>query len=287
MGRASGRDRTPRGASSGTGQEGYTLIVLVIAVAVINVLVAASLPYWSHVIQRDKEEELVSRGLQYAEAIRIFQIKNHRLPVRLDELILSKPRFIRQLWKDPMTDDGKWGLIFQGGDQPVQPQPPGTGTDGRGGSQMNNTGGQKGGSTNPGDTGTADDPNQPPKKGDEVAVGPLLGVYSKSHKESLLVFNGRNRYDEWRFTFDLLQAVRAVPPGGGAAVPGGMPGAAPMPMRWIGRPFPPIVNSGFKPPTGPGDVQVDEHGLPIKPVNPGSKPGVPPSKGPGGRNGRP
>lgn len=193
-----------RASGSGRAPAGYTLIVLVIAVAVLNILVAASLPYWSHVIQRDKEEELVARGLQYAEAIRLYQMKYQHPPVRLDELILGKPRFIRQLWKDPITDE-KFRPVFVN-----QPDPGSTGMQG-----------------GPDPT---SDPNLPQQKGEEVAVGPIKGVVSSSHKESLLIFNGRNHYDEWQFNVELLQGT---PP-----QPGAPPsGAFPTPMRWIGRPF--------------------------------------------------
>ena len=81
---------------------------------VLSILVAAALPLWSHGDPRDKEEELIFRGLQYAEAIRVFQHRFGRLPVRLEELIEVEPRCIRQLWKDPMTEDGSWALVFAG-----------------------------------------------------------------------------------------------------------------------------------------------------------------------------
>jgi len=44
------------------------------------------------VIRREKEEELVFRGLQYAEAIRVFQNRFQRPPIRLQELIEVEPR---------------------------------------------------------------------------------------------------------------------------------------------------------------------------------------------------
>ena len=86
---------------------GYTLVALVIIFTVMTILLAAVLPSWTSMIQRDKEEELVFRGLQYAEAIRVFQVRFGRYPIRLEELIEVRPRCIRQLWKDPMNDDGQ------------------------------------------------------------------------------------------------------------------------------------------------------------------------------------
>ena len=63
--------------------------MVVMLITVLNIVVAIALPLWSGMIRRDKEEELISRGLQYAEAIRVFQRRFGRLPVQLDELSKS------------------------------------------------------------------------------------------------------------------------------------------------------------------------------------------------------
>ena len=209
---------------AGEGEHGYNLVMLMIIVTLLNVALAASLPLWSHVIQRDKEEELISRGFQYVEAIRVFQDRFQRPPIRLEELIEVKPRSIRRLWKDPMTEDGKWAIIPLNAGAPVTPQnpegqpPPQQDPDGRGEEPENpseDLGGGIGGI---------------PRKGDEVMVGPLMGVHSRSGKKSILIFNGKERYDEWRFTTELLAMAQ------GARVDSG--GPPDLSTRWIGRPLP-------------------------------------------------
>ena len=52
---------------------GYNLVALMVLVAVINITVAAALPSVSQAMRREREAELIFRGLQYAEAIRVFQ----------------------------------------------------------------------------------------------------------------------------------------------------------------------------------------------------------------------
>ncbi|HEX3555487.1 MAG TPA: type II secretion system protein [Thermoanaerobaculia bacterium] len=211
-------------------EAGYNLVVLIIAIAVMTAMLAAMLPLISQEIRRDKEEELVFRGFQYIEAIRLFQRRYQRLPTKLSELVEVKPRCIRQLWKDPMTDDGKWGLIFQNNDltpiTPQQGQPPGTGQP-----QPNTNVPQTSDANNPSGLGV-------PKKGDVVQVGPIIGVYSKSSQKSILVFAGHERYDEWRFTIDILNnMIRS----GGAAVGTGQ---FQLSTRWIGRPWPSGIQGG-------------------------------------------
>ncbi|NOZ13385.1 MAG: hypothetical protein GXO69_07020 [Acidobacteria bacterium] len=59
-----------------------------------------------------KENELLFRGEQYARAIQHYYQIHLRYPYKLKELVDSKPRMIRKLYKDPMTKSGKWGLIY-------------------------------------------------------------------------------------------------------------------------------------------------------------------------------
>lgn len=227
-------------------EAGYNLVILMVTMTLLNIALAIALPKWSHVIRREREEELISRGFQYAEAIRVFQNRFQRLPVRIQELAEVEPRSIRKLWKDPMTEDGNWVLIPPGGQgQPLTPQP--TGPDGQplpgpGGGQQEEP---DGGSQEPDDDLEIDpDTGIGQKKGTQQ-VGPFTGVHSRSGKESILIFNGRTRYDEWHFTLEMIQGVLAgggqgqqVPPGGGNIV-GGDPTRLPnLSTRWLGRPLP-------------------------------------------------
>jgi type II secretory pathway pseudopilin PulG len=211
-------------------EAGYNLVMLVVAVTVMNIMIAAVLPLWSQAIRREKEEELVFRGFQYAEAIRVFHVKYQRYPNKLEELMEVKPRSIRQLWKDPMTEDGKWGLIFQNDPRgtPLNPQPPGQDPN------VPNEGGQPGGEQG-GETPDGRPQLTPPRKGETVQIGPIIGVYSKSSKKSVLILFGRERYDEWRFTEDQVVPQRQqISPGLANPNPTAL---ANMSTRWTGRPM--------------------------------------------------
>lgn len=209
---------------AGRSEAGYNLVILMVVMTVMSILVAAALPAWTAVIRRDKEEELIFRGLQYAEAIRLFRNRTGALPTRLEQLIEVKPRCIRQLWKDPMTEDGKWLLVLDGAPGPtggIQPIDP-------------NFEGGAGGAV--GDIA----PNGPDEQGEVVAVGPIKGVRSRSKEDSFLKFDNRDRYDLWYFTVDLLNAGGGSVPGpqGGFAVPRPGQGGLVLSSRWIGRPWP-------------------------------------------------
>ena len=235
-------------------EAGYSMVVLIVAITVLNILVAAMLPLWSTQIRREKEEELIFRGFQYAEAIRVFQKNNNgQYPTQLEQLIKVKPRCIRQLWKDPMTEDGKWGLILAGQPDPNQGQ---QGQQGQQGGLQGQKGGQ---STEEDENGRP--PQSGPKEGDTVQAGPIIGVYSKSKEKSMIVLFGRERYDEWKFRADLLiggdggQMGGAIKRGEGGAILGvGPSGVGPSggtlqySVRWLGRPM-----HYLNRPTGPQD----------------------------------
>jgi type II secretory pathway pseudopilin PulG len=248
--------QSPRPSPGRNAQAGYNMVILIVAITVLNIVVAAMLPLMSTQIQREKEEELVFRGFQYAEAIRIYHARFQGYPVKLEQLLEAKPRSIRQLWKDPMTKDGKWGLIFQNQGVQVTPQLPDEGSNGRRPGRKPPT--KPGGETKPeerppdgSDEGNPEGGFNTPQKGDVAAVGPIVGVYSKSSGKSHLILYGHDHYNEWRFTEDLLRVNNAQPPSSVAGVRD--PGAgAPIPnfsTRWLGRPMP-FADQGGQPQNG-------------------------------------
>lgn len=192
---------------------GFTLVGVVVAIAIITILLAAVGPSIATIIERDREAELVFRGKQYARSIVAFQKRYGRLPNELKELAKIKPRSIRQLWKDPMCDCDDWEIIIAGtpdaapmGSLQVQggglPTTPGL---------RRTPGGIFG---QPGDSGLTPTPppflggggtvartptpasifGQPGKK-----VGPIVGVRTKVHRKGLKPWRGKDYTDEWRF----------------------------------------------------------------------------------------
>src|SRR5688572_17885854 len=101
--------RRPLGRS---GQRGYVLLVILVMLAIVMVALLSMAPAIAQQIRRDREEELVRRGRQYAIAIKRFYKKFGRYPTNLEELENSnRMRFLRRRFKDPMTESGEWRLI--------------------------------------------------------------------------------------------------------------------------------------------------------------------------------
>jgi len=222
---------------------GFTLVGVVVAIAVLTILIAAVAPSIATIVQRDKEIELIFRGKQYARAILAFQRRFGRYPNSLKELEEIKPRSIRQLWKEPMCNcDEGWEVIIAGTPEAMPmssgPLPPGGSMPGTGpvsrsrtpGPSTGNqppstyTGGGEGSPNAPGGGGGAPTPTPAPFStgifGDKPqTVGPIVGVRIAMHKKSLRKWRDREYYDEWRFIAgdadnDVMQdPASRLPPG--------------------------------------------------------------------------
>ena len=213
-------------------RRGFTLALCAVLITLMSIAVALALPTWSSQIRREREEELIFRGLQMAEGIRVFQKRFGRFPVRLEELWETKPRSVRQPWKDPMTDGGRWRPVTQGGVAVPGVRQGGLPGDTKDEGEAQGDELEADGTEEDVD---AEDPalGQPPEQG-----LPIIGVRSRGKGRAFKSFFGQMRIESWRFTAD------QVTPGQAPGVSAGVPG---MPMRipnanWIGRPLPGVAD---------------------------------------------
>ena len=96
-------------------ERGYILITLILFVALIAISLAALAPEISRQVKRDREEEMIHRGVQYSRAIKHYVKKFGRYPTRIEELEnTNNLRFLRKRYKDPIT--GKDFKILHMGD---------------------------------------------------------------------------------------------------------------------------------------------------------------------------
>jgi len=91
-------------------QDGYILLVLLLFVALLSIGFLAAVRSMEFRVKRDREEELIHRGVQYSRAVRRYFKKFGRYPTRIEELESTKNlRFLRKRYKDPMNRDPKTG----------------------------------------------------------------------------------------------------------------------------------------------------------------------------------
>jgi type II secretory pathway pseudopilin PulG len=250
-------------------ERGYAMAALLVGIAVMAVMMSVAMPVWRHEGQREKEAELVFRGEQYARAVALYQRKfPGAFPPNLDVLVQQK--FLRRKYKDPMTEDGEFQVLYAGAQ--AAGQPPG----GRAGARSGPAAG-----VNTGGGGNAPRVSPPLMPGGAASGagatgvrGGVIGVTSKSKEASIRLYNGRGRYNEWQFVFT---AAMASQPGGAVGEPG-RPGPGGIDPR-TGRPIGPgVMGPGGRGPGGPGGM-----GPGVEIRGPGQGPGTgrPGGSGPG------
>jgi type II secretory pathway pseudopilin PulG len=257
---------------------GYILLTLLFFVAVLAITVVAVLPSVTQEVKRDREEELVHRGVQYARAIRKFYKKFGRYPTRIEELDnTNNIRFIRKRYKDPITGEdfkllhvGEVKLNMAGGlgvpaaalgaagavqagaggalgqRQPGQPagtaaiNPAAAGMAAAGG--ITNTFGQSS------DLGAGGAPASAGSSltGKTFGGGAIIGVASTSDNDSIRQFGGKSKYSDWQFIYSPnidrggLITTPAQPPLQGSQPPGNTGIPAPVaPVQLPGPGAPP------------------------------------------------
>src|ERR1019366_33489 len=109
------------------GSTGFTMVELVVAIAVIAILAGAAIPLARNVIKRDKERQLRRALWEMRDAIdrykdaadrNAFQQKvgTEGYPLDMETLVKGvdangkKLKFLRKIPIDPMTGDTEWGL---------------------------------------------------------------------------------------------------------------------------------------------------------------------------------
>jgi type II secretory pathway pseudopilin PulG len=85
-------------------ERGYVLLILMLSVALLTIAALSWVEKVDFQIKRDREEELVHRGVQYSRAVRRYFKKFGRYPTRIEELEnTNNQRFLRKKYKDPIT----------------------------------------------------------------------------------------------------------------------------------------------------------------------------------------
>jgi len=86
-------------------ERGYILLMLMLFVALLAIAAGGLAPTITFQVRRDREEEMIHRGVQYSRAIRRYVKKTGRYPSRLEELEnTNNIRFLRKRYKDPLTN---------------------------------------------------------------------------------------------------------------------------------------------------------------------------------------
>jgi type II secretory pathway pseudopilin PulG len=102
---------------------GFTYLSLIIVVAIIGLVTAASLKVDALLRRAETEQQLLDIGAQFSAALASYAAATPagmpRQPASLNDL-LRDPRFpgvrrhLRKIFVDPVTGKAQWGLVYQG-----------------------------------------------------------------------------------------------------------------------------------------------------------------------------
>jgi type II secretory pathway pseudopilin PulG len=219
--------------------DGYAMAALLVMLSVMSIVMATAMPVWHTNARREKEAELIFRGEQYARAVMLFQRRYAGgVPPTVD--VLVNERFLRKRYKDPMTGED-FQIVGPGTPLPgVGGETPGAGAaPARPG--VSSVGAQTTGARTTVQT-TAG------------TTAGVIGVVSRSDQQSLRLYNGRDRYNQWVFLGTEMSATAGAPPGEAqpGAGRGGRGGVQPAPGGTGGRGAAPGGGRRGAPPPGGG-----------------------------------
>jgi hypothetical protein len=241
-------------------QAGFTLLMVVFMVASILIIAAATTPSILTEGRREKEEEMVWRGKQYARAIGLYYRKFGKYPTKIEDITnqTNGIRFLRQAYTDPMNkEDGSWRFIYVGPNGQLIGSLRQTNllqnalsTAGIGGASAFGGGLQSlsppGQQTNSATTANSSESQPQPLDG-PVMGGNIIGVGSKIKRPSFRIYLGGDTYQMWEFIWN-PKGVPIVNPGNSNYT--GAPGVAnPNPQPPQQDQQAPVVNT--PPPTSP------------------------------------
>ena len=210
----------------GRKESGYVLLTLLLVMSLLVIAVGIAASSISFSIRRDREEELIHRGVQYTRAIREFSKRTGHFPLRMEELDnTGGRRFLRKHYKDPVTGRD-FKLVYMSEVQlssnipaamvvstngtpgfDAATPPPNNGDPAAPPQQQGATTDPQSGSASPAGPANAQTPagsgSSPFSTGGQPIPGGLIvGVVSTSKDQTIRQFNGKNHYNQWRFYYD-------------------------------------------------------------------------------------
>jgi general secretion pathway protein G len=102
---------------------GFTLIELMIVMAIIAVLMAVAIPIYSRSIQRAKESVLKNNLFTLRTVIDEYTYDKQKAPQNLDDLVSDG--YLRTVPIDPMTGAADWKIIMEDATNTVNQTEPG------------------------------------------------------------------------------------------------------------------------------------------------------------------
>jgi general secretion pathway protein G len=102
---------------------GYTLLELIVVMAIISILVSIAVPIYQKSLIRSKESLLKNQLFTLHTVIDQYDYDQQKAPQTLDDLVTKG--YLRSVPVDPITGNDQWQLIMEDSARMVDPTQPG------------------------------------------------------------------------------------------------------------------------------------------------------------------
>jgi general secretion pathway protein G len=106
-----------------TARRGFTLIEMMIVMAIIVILIAVAVPFYQKAIIRAKESVLHNNLMAMRNAIDEYAFDKQKAPQSLQDLV--KDGYLHDVPKDPIAQTNDWKIILEDAGQEVDTSQPG------------------------------------------------------------------------------------------------------------------------------------------------------------------
>jgi|SRR5579863_1411466 len=199
---------------------GYVLLTLLLMVSLVVIAAAAMVPGIARQMKRDREEELIHRGIEYRRAIHSFAKHTGQFPLSIDQLENTNGvRYLRKRYKDPMTGEDFRLLhmadIAATGARLATASPPPDENASPASSDQNASAnsdavssapvtGSEGITKQQGIASRSSLGSAVSQGGSDSGGGVIFGVVSRSSKQSIREFDHKNHYNQWLFFYSTI-----------------------------------------------------------------------------------
>ena len=105
-------------------RRGFTLIELMIVMAIIAILISIAVPIYNHVITRSRESVLRSNLFTIRSMLDEYTVDKQKAPQSLQDLVSEG--YLREVPMDPITNSrDTWKVIMEDPNNAMNPQEPG------------------------------------------------------------------------------------------------------------------------------------------------------------------
>lgn len=101
-----------------SGKKGFSLIELLIVIAILSIMVSTVSPLYTDVVIRSKEAALKKNLYIIREALDSYYLdnldtdNNNIFPGTLEELVYGRNKYLRYIPTDPIGDSDEWYLFY-------------------------------------------------------------------------------------------------------------------------------------------------------------------------------